>query len=115
MLKASGLKSVLLTALITGWLPLAILAQKPPAPPAAPGTPPADAPKAAGQEPAPGQGEDEEDVITLGTELLQLYVSVTDKQGRPVNNLKREHFVLREDGKPQDIAFFFGGRQWRAC
>jgi VWFA-related protein len=106
MLKASGLKPTLLTLFLAGWLPLAILAQKPPSPPAAPGTPPADAPKAAGQEPAPGQGEDEEDVITLGTELLQLYVSVTDKQGRPVNNLKREHFVLREDGKPQDIAFF---------
>ncbi len=105
MLKAPGSKPVLLTAFLAGWLPLVILAQKP-SPPAASGTPPADTSKAADQEPAQEQGEDGEEVITLGTELLQLYVTVTDKQGRPVNNLKRENFVLREDGKPQDIAFF---------
>lgn len=104
MPKASGLKAVLLTGCLAWWLPLGILAQKPSTPPAPSGTPPTTPSQATA--PAQSQEEDSEEVITLGTELLQLYVTVTDKQGRPVTDLKREDFVLREDGKPQDIAFF---------
>ena len=34
------------------------------------------------------------------------YVSVTDKNGRPMTDLKQEDFRVLEDGKRQSIAFF---------
>jgi VWFA-related protein len=46
-----------------------------------------------------------QDVIRVYTDLVQTDVTVVDKQGRFVNNLKREDFQLRVDGKPQPIEF----------
>src|SRR5689334_8304975 len=46
-----------------------------------------------------------QNVIRVYTDLVQTYVTVVDKQGRFVNNLKREDFQLRVDGKPQPIEF----------
>ncbi len=57
----------------------------------------------------PGEDQDEdpdEPLISVGTQLLQLDTVVVDKQGKPVDNLKKEDFELLEDKKPQEIAFF---------
>jgi VWFA-related protein len=50
--------------------------------------------------------QEAEDVLRIKTELVQTDVLVLDKQGRFVDNLKREQFELRVDGKPQEISFF---------
>jgi VWFA-related protein len=50
--------------------------------------------------------QEAEDVLRIKTELVQTDVLVLDKQGRFVDNLKREQFELKVDGKPQDISFF---------
>jgi VWFA-related protein len=47
-----------------------------------------------------------EDVLRIDTELVQTDVMVFDRQGRFVDNLQREQFELRVDGKPQPITFF---------
>ena len=47
-----------------------------------------------------------EDVLRISTDLVQTDVTVLDKQGRFVDNLRREQFELLVDGKPQPIAFF---------
>ncbi|MFZ0750058.1 MAG: VWA domain-containing protein [Pyrinomonadaceae bacterium] len=46
------------------------------------------------------------DVVRVNTSLVQTDVMVFDKQGRFVDELKREHFVLKVDGKPREISFF---------
>jgi VWFA-related protein len=55
------------------------------------------------QEPTADQTDE---VIRINTELVQTDVMVFDKQGRFVDNLQREQFELRVDGKPQPISFF---------
>jgi VWFA-related protein len=47
-----------------------------------------------------------DDVIRINTDLIQTDVTVLDKQGRFVDNLRREQFELLIDGKPQPITFF---------
>ncbi len=42
----------------------------------------------------------------LEVNLVELYVVVTDKNGRPVRGLGQTDFRVREDGIPQDIATF---------
>ncbi len=46
------------------------------------------------------------DVIRVNTSLVQTDVMVFDKQGKFVDGLKREQFVLKVDGKPREISFF---------
>ena len=46
------------------------------------------------------------DVIRVTTSLVQTDVMVFDKEGRFVDDLKREQFVLKVDGKPREISFF---------
>ncbi|MGZ8871896.1 MAG: VWA domain-containing protein [Pyrinomonadaceae bacterium] len=46
------------------------------------------------------------DVIRVNTSLVQTDVMVFDKQGKFVDELKREQFVLKVDGKPREISFF---------
>lgn len=53
----------------------------------------------------PPQKQDDT-TIRIETELVQIEVIVTDKAGKPVRDLKREDFELKEDGKPQDISYF---------
>ncbi len=48
----------------------------------------------------------EVDVIKIDTELIDVPVSVTDRSGRPLRELKRSDFLLFEDGKPQEITSF---------
>jgi len=50
--------------------------------------------------------EQNEDVIRINTDLVQTDVTVFDKSGRFVDNLSREQFELRVDGKPQPLSFF---------
>jgi VWFA-related protein len=42
----------------------------------------------------------------VNTSLVQTDVMVFDKQGKFIDNLKREQFVLKIDGKTRDISFF---------
>ncbi len=48
----------------------------------------------------------QDDAVRLKAELVQIDVVVTDKKNRPVIGLKKEDFILLEDGKPQEISFF---------
>jgi VWFA-related protein len=56
-------------------------------------------------QPQPPQ-QQTDDVIKISTDLIQTDVTVLDKQGRFVDNLRREQFELMVDGKPQPITFF---------
>jgi VWFA-related protein len=62
--------------------------------------------------PTPAQSQEpktkspQEERLRISTELIQLDVVVTDREGRPVSNLSREDFELLEDGKPQRLSFF---------
>jgi VWFA-related protein len=51
----------------------------------------------------PGQSDD---VIRVNTALVQTDVTVFDRRGNFVENLKREQFVLKVDGKSREISFF---------
>lgn len=44
--------------------------------------------------------------VKLKSELVQIDAVVTDKDFRPITNLRKEDFVLRENGKPQEVNFF---------
>lgn len=50
--------------------------------------------------------QEQSDVVRVYTELVQTDVMVFNKQGEFVNNLRREDFELRIDGKPRPIEFF---------
>lgn len=47
--------------------------------------------------------------FTAGTQLVEVYATVTDAKGAPVTTLKQSDFVVREDGVPQDISAFAAG------
>lgn len=50
--------------------------------------------------------DSQDEPIRLRSELVQVDLVVLDKSGRPVRDLKKEDFILTEDGKPQSITFF---------
>lgn len=58
------------------------------------------------QQPAPTPSSQDDEVLRINTDLVQTDVMVFDKSGQFVDNLKREQFELRVDGKPQAISFF---------
>ncbi|HEU4433344.1 MAG TPA: hypothetical protein VFR51_08090, partial [Pyrinomonadaceae bacterium] len=58
---------------------------------------------ALGQEPRPAA---DDDVVRITTELVQTGVVVVDKQGKFVDGLKPEEFVLKVDGKQVTPSFF---------
>jgi Ca-activated chloride channel family protein len=67
-------------------------------------TPTMPAPRAT---PAPTPQEvDEDDVVRVETQLVTVPVTVTDRTGRTLTNLRAENFALYEDGRPQRIANF---------
>ena len=41
--------------------------------------------------------------------LVEVYASVTDRQGQPVRGLSREDFTVREDGAVQQVTAFAAG------
>ena len=45
-------------------------------------------------------------VLRSTTRMVQVNVVVLDKQGRPVAGLAKEDFIVRDNGKPQEIAAF---------
>src|SRR6478735_4235974 len=47
-----------------------------------------------------------DDVVRIDTELVSFEVTVTDKHGKLVPNLKKEDFRLLEDGVERPIDFF---------
>jgi len=47
-----------------------------------------------------------DDVIKLEARLVNLNVKVTDADGRTLPALRKENFVVLEDGVPQDVAYF---------
>ena len=49
---------------------------------------------------------DENDVVRVDTTLVTVPVSVVDRQGRFIPNLKKEDFTLSENGVDQSIAYF---------
>ena len=51
----------------------------------------------------------DDDVIRIETSLVTSDVLVTDRQGRPVRNLKATDFAVSEDGVPQQIGHFVLG------
>lgn len=59
------------------------------------------------QEAGPEQPlKQDDEVVRIDVNLVQTDVMVLDKQGRFVDNLQREQFDLRLDGRPQAISFF---------
>lgn len=49
---------------------------------------------------------DDEDVVKISTTLIQLDVTVTDKKGNPVKDLKSEEIEIYENGVKQNISNF---------
>lgn len=47
-----------------------------------------------------------EDIVKISTALIQIDVTVTDKAGNIINNLKPEDFEIYENGKKQEITNF---------
>jgi VWFA-related protein len=64
------------------------------------------------EQPAPGPTVPEEvdpgDIIRVNTNLVTIPVSVMDRDGRYIPNLRKEEFRIWEDGVEQEVAFF----QW---
>jgi VWFA-related protein len=52
------------------------------------------------------QGQTQDEVVRVKTELVQTDVMVFDRQGNFADGLKRDQFVLKVDGKPREILFF---------
>ncbi|MEO6392783.1 MAG: VWA domain-containing protein [Pyrinomonadaceae bacterium] len=49
---------------------------------------------------------DDDDVVRITTNLVQFDVTVTDKNGNPVSDLKPEDFEISENGQRQEISNF---------
>lgn len=69
--------------------------------------------KTKSQKPQPGQQSQDADTLRIETELVQIDVVVTDKQGKLVKDLKRDDFQVIEDGKSQSITHFSVGTAGR--
>src|SRR2546425_7160671 len=94
-------KSALSIALFLS-LPVSALAQQPTQSPQPnlPATP--QQPSVAPQRPVPV----DEDVVRITTNLVQVDAVVTDKNGKPVTDLRPEEIQISEDGRPQKITHF---------
>lgn len=66
----------------------------------------ASAQQTAAAQSSPQQDERPDDVLRVSTSIVQTDVSVVDKQGRFVEDLQRDQFELKVDGKPQQVLFF---------
>ena len=52
------------------------------------------------------EGEEEDEVVRVETSLVVCDVLVLDEKGKTVAGLKREDFLITEDGKPQEVGTF---------
>src|SRR5688572_18524279 len=59
----------------------------------------------AAQTPKPTPSE-KDDVVKITTALIQIDVTVTDKRGRVVTDLRRDEIEIYENGKKQDVSGF---------
>jgi VWFA-related protein len=57
-------------------------------------------------QPQPRKPADADEVVRVTTELVQTDVSVFDRDGKFVDNLKPDQFELKVDGRAQPISFF---------
>ena len=55
---------------------------------------------------APPPAAEDEDVITVATDLITVPVAVYDRNGVYIPNLKKDDFKIYEDGKEQEVAYF---------
>ena len=55
---------------------------------------------------APAMVGSQQPVFRSGTELVDLYVTVTDDEGRLVPNLIQDDFVIFDEDEAQEIALF---------
>ncbi len=49
---------------------------------------------------------DDEKRINISSELVNLAISVTDRDNRAVTGLKKENFIVTDNGRPQELTFF---------
>lgn len=54
----------------------------------------------------PPKPSDQDSPLRLKADLIEIRAVVTDRQGKLIDNLKKEDFELTESGRPQDISFF---------
>jgi Ca-activated chloride channel family protein len=47
--------------------------------------------------------------FSSSVQLVEVYASVTDAKGEPVTGLRKDDFVLHEDGVPQEVSTFAAG------
>jgi Ca-activated chloride channel family protein len=52
------------------------------------------------------QTKPEDEEIRVETDLIEVPIVVTDKTGKPLLDLKKNNFIVLEDGKPQEISNF---------
>jgi Ca-activated chloride channel family protein len=55
--------------------------------------------------------QQKEEIIRIGTDLVVIDATVTDKDGNYIRNLKPEDFIIFEDGEPQELGFFEASEQ----
>jgi Ca-activated chloride channel family protein len=58
------------------------------------------------QEKPPPADQQEPPVFSTGTDVVNVTVTVRDPQGRLLSDLKKEDFVIQEDGRPQAVHVF---------
>ncbi|MEJ7861259.1 MAG: VWA domain-containing protein [Pyrinomonadaceae bacterium] len=56
--------------------------------------------------PTPKPADDDNDVVKISTALVQIDVTVTDREGKIVKDLKPEDFEIFENGEKQEISNF---------
>ncbi len=56
--------------------------------------------------PVSGQPASGRQVFSVGLDAVNVTVAVRDDRGRLVSDLKREDFVIEEDGRPQEVMLF---------
>lgn len=54
----------------------------------------------------PPNSQDPDDILRIDTDVVSVDVTVTDAQGAPVRNLRKEDFKLYADGIEQPVSFF---------
>ncbi|PYS47744.1 MAG: hypothetical protein DMF68_15140, partial [Acidobacteria bacterium] len=59
-----------------------------------------------GQQGAKPSKREGEDVVRITTNLVQVDAVVTDKNGKPVTDLKPQEIQIYEDNRPQKITHF---------
>ncbi len=58
------------------------------------------------QAPAQTASQSDDETVRINTNLIQTDVSVFDRRGKSVGELKQSDFELKVDGKPQSLSFF---------